>query len=146
MFNSIKLPTLVTYRSAEALRDSGIRYAYLKAGMLVSFAIAILLGACGLRLIFGSHEPVNSLVWPLLIFSIAAGAAAAACGRAMEYPHCPRLTLEELETMRNEMGIPPNVFQQTHDSVLHGSMDEVHAGWKTQELIQRFKNSSGRMD
>lgn len=144
--NSNKLPTLVTYRSAEALRDSGIRYAYLKAGMLAALAIAVLLGASVLWLIVKSPEHTGPLRWLLLGLEFAACAAVAVCSRAIEYPQTPRMTLDELEAMRDKMGVPAHVFQQTHDSVLHGSMDEVHAGWKAQELFQRLKNSSGRID
>lgn len=145
MSSSNKLPTLVTYRSAEALRDSGIRYAYLKAGMLASFAIAVLLGACVLWLIATPTGNSVFLGWVLLGFAVASGAATAVFGRAMEFPQSPRMTQEELDSMRDEMGIPAHVFRQTHDSVLHGSMEEVHAGWKARELIERFKNS-GRFD
>lgn len=137
-----KLPTLVTYRSAEAFRDAGIRYAYLKAGMVTSFAIAVVLVSAVLWLVLKNPEQTDPLAWLLLCIAVAASAGMVLCARAVEFPHCPRMTLEELEIMRTEMGIPGQVFQQTHDSVLQGSMEEVHAGWKAQELIQRFKNSS----
>ena len=73
----------------------------------------------------------------LLGISIAAGAAMALCGRAMVFPQFPRMSLEELEIMRSEMGIPAHVFQQTHDGVLHGSMEDIEADGKARELIQR---------
>ena len=50
MINSAESPILVTYRSAEALRDAGIKYAYLKAGVFAAFWVAVFFLMCGLWL------------------------------------------------------------------------------------------------
>lgn len=146
MSNAKRLPTLVTYRSAEAFRDAGIRYAYMRAGVLASFMIAMLAGSVVLRLMLKSPEQSDSLAWLLSGIAVAAGVAMVLYGRAVEYPQCPRMTLEELEAMRSDMGMPAHVFQQTHDSVLHGSMEEIHAQSKALDLIQRLMRSPSRMD
>lgn len=143
--NSNSLPTLVTYRSAEALRDSGIRFAYLRSGMLASCVIAVLLIGVALWLKVKSPE-TDTLIWLLVGLSVAAVAAMAGFGHAMEFPHSPRMTMEELETMRVEMGIPDHIYQQTNAAVLHGSMDEIRAGWKAEEVIQRIKKSLGHFE
>lgn len=144
MKNATSLPILVTYRSAEALRDAGILYAYLKAGKLVSFATSAISSTIALWLlsINPEHHLAHPLVWLLLAIAITAGLAIVACDRVMEFPHSPRLTLDELESMKNEMGLSPQVFQRTHDSVLHASMDEIQAMKKTNHLIQRLIKSS----
>ena len=144
MINSAESPILVTYRSAEALRDAGIKYAYFKAGVFAAFLVEVFFLMCGLWLVSRSPEHPHPLAWLALLFAIASGLVMVACGRAIEFPHCPRLTLDELETMKNGMGLSATIFQRTHDSVLQGSMDEMRSIWKAQDLIQRLRRSSGR--
>ncbi|ART61468.1 hypothetical protein CBP36_21100 (plasmid) [Acidovorax carolinensis] len=146
MNNAKNLPTLVTYRSAEAFRDAGIRYAYMRAGMVASLVIVVLAGSGVAWLILKSPEQIGPWVWLLLGIAFAAVGATAVFGRAVDFPHTPRMTLEELETMRVDMEIPPYVFQRTNDSVLHGSMEEVDAGWKARELVQKLRNSPAQFD
>ncbi len=118
----------------------------MKAGMFASFAIAMLAAVVVVVLIQKSPQQIGPLVLVLFGVSVAAAVAMVLFGRAVNFPHCPRMTLEELETLRTEMGIPTHVFQQTHDSVLHGSADEIRAGWKAREFIRRIKNASGHID
>lgn len=144
MSSTSKAPTLVTYRSAEALRDAGIRYAYMKAGMFASLVASALFGAGGLWILLRGLDGPHPLVWLLLVLAVASGLISVACGRAMEFPHFPRLTLDELEIMKSGMGLSAKNFQLTHDSVLHGSEDEVRSIWKANELLQRLMRSSGQ--
>ncbi|WP_291519319.1 hypothetical protein [Acidovorax sp.] len=146
MSNSADSPILVTYRSAEELRDAGIKYAYLKAGVFAAFWLAVFFLMCCLWLLSRSPEHPHPLAWLAFVLGISSGLVMMACGRAIEFPHCPRLTLDELEIMKNGMGLSDITFQRTHDSVIHGSVDEVRAIWKAQDLIQRLRRSSGRTD
>lgn len=136
-----RLPTLITIRSAEAWRDAGIRFAYLKAGIIGALALLIPISIYLLWILQKPQEHDIGSVWLMLGLVLALMVSIALCARAMEFPHFPRMTLEELEIMRVEMGIPAHVFKQTHDSVLHGSSEEVRAGMQTNELIEKLKKS-----
>lgn len=131
-----RLPTLVTYRSAEELRDAGMRFAYRKAGLYVGALVAIL------SVFAATWSGVASeLMFVLFGVGVVALAVASYCGRTLEFPHCPRLSLEELESMRDDMGLPPEVFRQTHDNVLHGSFEEHRAITKTNAVLAKIKQS-----
>lgn len=136
-----RLPTLITIRSAEAWRDAGIRFAYLKAGIIGALALLIPISIFLLWILQKPQEHDIGSVWLMLGLVLALMVSIALCARSMEFPHFPRMTLEELEIMRVEMGIPAHVFKQTHDSVLHGSSEEVRAGMQTNELIEKLKKS-----
>ncbi len=70
----------------------------------------------------------------------------AANGGCFEEGRClmkcqPRLPAADANA---QLATAVRLFQRTHDSVLQGSMDEVRAIWKAQNLIQRLRRSSGR--
>lgn len=136
-----RLPTLVTYRSAEALRDDGIGYGYRKAAMLFFLLIAVAAGGFA-EVQTISSGTVESSTLALLAIALAAAAIAFYCGKTAEYPHIPRLTIEELETMRGEMGLPPAVCQQTENSVLVGSAAEIQAMNLTDSLLERVRSAA----
>ncbi len=139
--DSGKLPTLVTLRAARALRDEGIRYAYQRAGLYAG----LILGPC---ISAGATYCVGDPTHPTaLIFSVAGlllMALGAFVGTRATYPQTPRLTLEEIERMRDDMGLPPSVFRQTHDNVLHGSPAEHQAAATTDELLSRLQKRAER--
>lgn len=134
-----RLPTLVTYRSAQALRDDGIRYGYLKAGMYAGYALGLISGGVALYLILTG----SSSGWPteLMIFNIGANIGGLVCSRFASFPHTPRLTLEELNVMANDMGLPQAIFRQTDEAVLHGSFDEFRAIEQTNVILARAQAS-----
>ena len=134
-----RLPTLVTYRSAEALRNDGIGYGYRKAAMHFSLLIAVAAGG------FAEVQTIcPGTVGTITLLLIAAAAAAIAfyCGKTSEFPHFPRLTLEELEAMREDMALPPAVCQQTENSVLIGSAAEIRAMNLTDSLLERVRSTA----
>lgn len=119
MSHKNKLPTLLTYRSAEAFRDAGIRYAYLKAGMLICATIGIFVSCFSMWLLVENPFQMGQLEWLFLCTILtAATVGMMLCIRNIEFPHFPSMTMEELEAMRTKMGISHQVFQQTHDSVI----------------------------
>ena len=129
-----QLPTLVTYRSAIALRDAGIQYAYRKAGMYAGSLVALCAMAVGAYfMVTGRELPLTLLLLGFLALGIAYR-----CAEKAVFPQEPRLTLEELDTMRNDIGLRPDVFKQTHDSVLHGSDDEHQAIDKANAVLTQI--------
>ncbi len=132
-----RLPTLITYRSAEAMRDDAIRFANRKMGLHIGLLVGLLCMLGAMRLVTTGADEVLS--YALLGIGASALAAAYYCGKTMDFPHCPRLSLEELETMRNEMGLRSEVYQQTHDSVLHGTFDEHRAIKQTDDVLAKIK-------
>lgn len=135
-----KLPTLVTYRSAIDLRDAGIRYAYLKAGMYAgSFVMLCAMAVSAYFLMTGQVPPLT-----LPFLGIFAVGIAYWCAEKAIFPHTPRLTLEELESMRSDIGLRPDVFKQTHDSVLHGSENEHQAIDKANALLRKVARTARR--
>lgn len=139
-----RLPTLVTYRSAVELRDAGIRYAYLKACMHAGLMIGMINACVVVYLTWSEHPASSTLLLPLLIVGSISVATAAACGKTAEFPHAPRLTLEELDNMRNDMGLSPQVFRQTSDSVLQGSFAEHKAIAQTDAVLARVQQLAGK--
>lgn len=139
-----RLPTLVTYRSAVELRDAGIRYAYLKACMHAGLMIGMINVCVVVYLTWSEHPASSVLLLPLLIVGVLSIAIAGVCGKAAEFPHAPRLTLEELDTMRNDMGLSPEIFRQTHDSVLQGSFAEHKAIEQTDAVLARVQQLVGK--
>lgn len=139
-----RLPTLVTYRSATELRDAGIRYAYRRAGMHIGIVVGLVAASVAQYLAMVAGAEIGILEWMLFIFGIASIFVAGYCGRTAEFPQCPRITLEELDAMRNEMGLLPEVFRQTHDSVLHGSFEEHRAIDDTAVILERVKQASSK--
>lgn len=139
-----RLPTLVTYRSAVELRDAGIRYAYRKAGMHAGLLIGPIAASVALYLVWSENTASSVLLLPLLIVGVLSIAIAGVCGKAAEFPHAPRLTLEELDTMRNDMGLSPEIFRQTHDSVLQGSFAEHKAIEQTDAVLARVQQLVGK--
>lgn len=131
-----RLPTLITYRSAEVMRDDAIRFAYRKMGLHIGLLIGLLCLFAAMRLVTTGSDEL--LMYALLGVGAAALAAACYCGKTMDFPHCPRLSLEELELMRNEMGLRTDVYQQTHDTVLHGTFDEHRAMKQTDEVLAKI--------
>lgn len=113
-----ELPILVTLRSAEEMRDAGIRFAYLRAGMFVSLFIVLIMVACFVYLTEGSSRQIVPLAGLFMGLVFAAVVTIGMCTRAMEFPQYPRLEREELDAMQNQMGIPAHVFRQTHDNVV----------------------------
>lgn len=136
-----RLPTLVTYRSAEALRDDGIGYGYRKAAMHFSLLVAVAAGGFA-QVQTMSSGTVGNITLVLLLIAAAAATIAFYCGKTAEYPHFPRLTLEELEAMREEMALPPAVCQQTENSVLIGSAAEIRAMNLTDSLLERVRSAA----
>ena len=132
-----RLPTLIPYRSAEAMRDDAIRFAYRKMGLRLGVPVAILCLLAAMRLLTTGSDEL--LVYALLGGGAFALAVVGYCGKTMEFPHCPRLSLEELELMRNEMGLRPDIYRQTHDSVLHGTFDEHRAIEQTNDVLAKIK-------
>lgn len=129
-----RLPTLITCRSAIELRDEGIRYANLRAGMLS----AILAGLAAATGPWWLREAWIS--YPLLAAATAgAGVVAYFCGSRAEFPHTPRLTLAEMEAMRDDLQLSPGVLQQTYGAVLHGSFDEHRAIETADNFLNRIK-------
>lgn len=119
-------PTLVTYRSAEEMRDAGIRYAYRMAVVIGCGSIAALCALTGPLLMLSQLEHG----WASILMAVAVLAAGAAfygheTARA-KYPRHPRLTLAELNAMSG-MRLPPEVMEQTIDSVLIGTPEEFGA-------------------
>jgi hypothetical protein len=96
-------PTLIIYRSAEALRDAGIRYAYMKAGMIASMGVFVLAGAGAIWLLLENTQQFVAWSWLLLVIELATAVAATLFGRAAKFPHCARMTLEELDTPQTGM-------------------------------------------
>ncbi len=134
-----RTPTLVTYRSAIELRDAGIEYAYRKLGMHVGlFVVLCVMAASVFYLVTGKGLP--PLV--LLLIGLAAMGVAAWCAEKAVFPQEPRLTLDELETLRNDMGIPADVFKQTHDSVIHGSIEEHQAMEGANTVLNRIARAA----
>lgn len=114
---SARFPTLVTYRSAEALRNDGIRYAYLKFTQFIGFTLALAMLCLGIAI---------DSIWPLGISIVAMGVALF-CGNKAEYPSFVRLSVAEMDLMAQEMGLPPAVIKQTQNSVLLGLPEEISA-------------------
>ena len=139
-----RLPTLVTYRSAVELRDAGIRYAYLKACMHAGLMIGMINACVVVYLIWSEHPASSVLLLPLLIVGVLSIAIAGVCGKAAEFPHAPRLRLEDLDTMRNDMGLSLEIFRQTHNSVLQGSFAEHKAIEQTDAVLARVQQLAGK--
>lgn len=120
-----RFPTLVTYRSALAMRDEAIGFAYRKVGHRVGCFVGLLCMLAAVYLLVSGA----GLLWVGLLLMGGACALGVAfyCARTLDFPHFARLSLEELELMRDEMGLRPDVYLQTHGSVLHGSLDEHRA-------------------
>ena len=136
-----KLPTLITHRSAEELRDAGIAYAYKKAGLHVGLVVVFaVIGANVFLYLSGKETPLA-----LLLIGVVAMAAAFWCGHTAVYPHTPRLTLEELDTMKNDIGLRPDVFKQTYDSVLHGSAEEHQAIEKAHVVLEQISRAANKV-
>lgn len=127
-----RLPTLVTYRSAEDLRNAGIRFAYRKAGLYVGTLVVLLCMVAGIRLILSGVD--NGLMLALFAIGGVSLCVALYSAKTMEFPHSPRLSLVELEAMRDDMGLLPAVFKQTRDSVLHGTLEE-HRAIETADVV-----------
>ena len=85
-------------------------------------------------------DRTGTLGWMLLGLPAASIASLAVYLKTVKFPNYPRMTLDELDVMRKEMGLPAHVFQQTHDSVLHGSGAEIDAGTQADALIQKLKS------
>lgn len=130
-----KFPTLVTFRSAIQLRDAGIRYAYLKVGLFIGMTIALLAGCVALFAL--ARAEYAGFVWIALVTAFGGVAVAYSCARKAEFPHLPRLTLDELEAMQQDMGLPSAVIRQTQDCVLHGSKEEHLAAEEAQALLRK---------
>ena len=135
-----QLPTLVTYRSAIDLRDAGIQYAYRKAGMYAgSFVMLCAMAVGAYFLVTGQEVPLTLLFLGFLALGIAYW-----CAEKAVFPQEPRLTLEELESMRSDIGLRPDVFKQTHDCVLHGSENEHQAIDKANALLRKVARTARR--
>ena len=139
-----RLPTLVTYRSAAELRDAGIRYAHLRACMHVGLWIGMSAASTALYIVWSENPANNVLLLPLLICGVISMSIAGVCAKTADFPHTPRLTLEELDAMRNDMGLSPEIFRQTHDSVLQGSFAEHKAIEQTDAVLARVQRSAGK--
>lgn len=114
------------------MRDDAIRFAYRKMGYNIGLLVALLCMLAAVRLVTtGADE--------LLAVGAFALVAAYFCGKTMDFPHCPRLSLEELELMCNEMGLRPDVYRQTHDLVLTGTFDEHRAMKQTDDVLAKIK-------
>jgi hypothetical protein len=135
-----RLPTLVTFRSAEAFRDDGIHFAYRKAGLHVGLLLALCCMAAATRLALSGVD--NGLMWALFGLGAASMCIALYSARSMEFPRFPRLSLEELEAMRHDMGILPEVFKQTHDNVLHGTPDEFRAIETADAVLSKIQKNA----
>lgn len=134
-----RLPTLITYRSAEVMRQESIQWAYRRAGLYVGMLIFALSMAAAARTVFIGADDFMSAV--LFLVGLASLAAAAYCGTTMDYPHFPRLSLDELAAMRDDMGLPAVVFQQTHDAVIHGTAEDRFASRRVDEIIAKIQQT-----
>lgn len=137
-------PTLVTLESAEAFRDAGIRYAQMRTGLWLGGAAACALGAYA-----AANLEADWSLWTWLALLSAWAAALAVgfyCGNRSEFPHTPRVSLDDLQTMRDDMGLPAAVFAQTHDAVIHGTVDDWRAMRGAKALIERSKIGADRAD
>ena len=138
---SKKLPILVTLRSAAALRDDAILYAYCRAGFHVCLLLAVVSGVVGQCLLVYT----DAAGWVSGLFAVCMvvfGFVAYFCGEKMEYPHFPRLTLDELEAMRDDMGLSPENYMQTHNNVLHASRQEMQAMETADSLLNAIKQKA----
>lgn len=134
-----RLPTLVTFRSAQDLRDAGIHFAYRKAGLNVGLLVAILSMAAVLHIrLYGADD---TFMWALFGVSAISVCIAIYSSKTMEFPQFPRLSIEELETMRYDMGLRPDVFSQTYGAVLHGTPEEHRAIYAADAVISKIQNN-----
>lgn len=132
-----RLPTLITYRSAMVMREEAIQFAYRKMGQYVSMLVGSMSMAAGAWLILTGAS--NALLWSLLVVSLASSIAATYCGRTMSFPHCPRLSFEELDAMRDDMGLPAEVIHQTRDSVVLGSEEDWKAARQAEAVVAKIQ-------
>lgn len=132
---------LVTLRSAYALRDDGARFAYWKSGMFGAMLLGINFLACSVGLRWMRPDAV---VLPMVLLALAAALFVAVgwCAKRLRYPHCVRLTREELDAMRDDMGIPDDVFRLTQDSVIHGSKEDFQADEIVAAAVQKGQAAS----
>lgn len=118
-----RLPTLITLRSAEVLREEAMQFAYRKVGMHVGVLLAAVCMSISLHLALAGDSVGGVSIGLALVSPLLLGVAWY-CGRTLSFPHCPRLTFAELDAMRNDMGLPAEVLEQTYDSVVVGSDED----------------------
>lgn len=133
-------PTLITYRSAVELRDLGIRYAYMKAGMHIALLVSAAL--LGVASSLAWNGTTNQILAALLIGALLSTGLAIYCGHNTEFPHTPRITLEELELMSDELHVPRAVIQQTKERALIGTIEEIKAIFQAEAFVERARKLS----
>lgn len=135
-----RLPTLITYRSAAVMREEAIQFAYRKLGLYLGLPGASLGTAAGAWLTLAGTDSV--LAMALFVVSLVSFALAMYCARTMRYPHNPRLSFEELNMMRDDMGLPAEVFQQTRDSVVLGSDEDWKSVKQAEAAVERIRRDA----
>ena len=118
-----KLPTLVTYRSAIELRDNAIRYAYHKSMMVFGCFLVANGVVLGSNLLLTSSDTFSSY----MLFAVAVPGLILAVWfhkLSERFVRYPRLSFDELDDMQARMGLSAEIFQQTHDAVIHGTAED----------------------
>lgn len=132
---------LVSLDAANWFRDEGMRFAYWKSAVIGLMLMANLFFALAAGLyLYAPGWEIALLVCLLMAF--VSLVAMAWCNKSAEFPQCVRMTREELDTMRDDMGIPADVFQRTHDNVIHGSRMDFRADEQVEKVVRRARFSS----
>lgn len=101
--------------------------------------VAILSMAAVLHIrLYGADD---TFMWALFGVSAISVCIAIYSSKTMEFPQFPRLSIEELETMRYDMGLRPDVFSQTYGAVLHGTPEEHRAIYAADAVISKIQNN-----
>lgn len=138
---SDNVPVLVTIKSAATFRDDAIRYAYYRAGLFACTLISVV-SVAGLHYLL-AYTAVGTATLGLVGGTAAVAAIAAfICAKRRVFPQVPRISFEELEMMRDGMGLPPDVYQRTCENVLIGSIEERRAIDKTDVLLKTLQQKS----
>lgn len=125
-----KPPVIVTYRSAVALRDAGIRYGILRAGQYASFVFWAGFFLVAVGGLLGLLPRVTVAIGILGIVLTVAGAYL--CATKIEFPHAPRIFTAELEALA-KAGVPKHLLQGSVQNCLCESEDGHFTKQKTAE-------------
>lgn len=117
-----RMPTLVTYRSAEEMKRAGIRYGAIKAVQTFAILLAFMAVSCGL--VLQSELPGWAALGALWGIGVAIVCYKLSGDMVCNGDLSPRLSFEELDAMKSHMGIPSSVFEQTNSAVLHGTKED----------------------
>ena len=132
-----KLPILVTLEAAEAYKEAAIAYAAKRtAAYFCLFVLCLFIPFTFILLLdesshFGYYFPA------LLLCPILGGASYYLLNNS-DYPHCPRISSDELEFIREEMGLPLSVIQEMEDSVIHSTKSENEARELVKKMLSKW--------